>query len=195
MNTSNFEKYQTKNPIVRKLINSFNNKLRVELKSLHFESFLDAGCGEGIMLTSLYGLLPEKAYAFDSNFQSIRIASQKVPDCNFSVADVYNLPWHNDSFDLTICCEVLEHLQKPEKALQELCRVTKQTLILSVPLEPWFQLGSLFRGKYLKTFGNHPEHIQHWNQNTFNLLLKEFSSRIKINISFPWIQAVCSLNE
>jgi ubiquinone/menaquinone biosynthesis C-methylase UbiE len=191
----NFEKYQTKNPIVRMLINNFNNKLRDELKGLHFKSFLDAGCGEGMILISLHDLLPERAYAFDTNFQSIHIASQKVPNFSFSVADVYNLPWNDDSFDLTLCCEVLEHLQKPEKALQELCRVTKQTLILSVPFESWFQLGSLFRGKYLKIFENHPEHIQHWNQNTFNLLLKQFSSRIKINISFPGIQAVCSLNE
>jgi ubiquinone/menaquinone biosynthesis C-methylase UbiE len=195
MNTSNFEKYQTKNPIVRKLISNFNNKIREELKSLHFQSFLDAGCGEGLILNSLHDLLPEKTSAFDSNSQSVRIASEKVRNCSFFVADIYHLPWNDDSYDLTLCCEVLEHLQKPEKALQELCRVTKQTLILSVPFEPWFQLGSLFRGKYVKTFGNHPEHIQHWNPNSFKFLLNKFSSSIKINISFPWIQAICSLSE
>jgi ubiquinone/menaquinone biosynthesis C-methylase UbiE len=195
MNTSNFEKYQTKNPVVRKLIANFNNRLRDELKSQHFESFLDAGCGEGMTLAALHDLLPERVHAFDANFQSIEIARQKNPGCSFSVANVYSLPWNDDSFDLTLCCEVLEHLEKPERAIEELCRVTKQTLILSVPYEPWFRLGSFFRGKYLKTLGNHPEHIQNWNLNSFSHLLRRFSPSVKTKISFPWIQAVCSLNK
>ena len=54
------------------------------------------------------------------------------PDILGSVLDI---PLENKAVDLTMCCQVLEHLPFDEflAALQEMCRVTRRRLILSLP--------------------------------------------------------------
>jgi len=48
---------------------------------------------------------------------------------------VLSLPYHDNIFDTTLCCEVLEHLPYHFfiSALKEIKRVTKQNVILSLP--------------------------------------------------------------
>ena len=50
------------------------------------------------------------------------------------VGDITSLPFRNDSFEVLLCCEVLEHLQfaKAKKALKEINRVTKEYAVISV---------------------------------------------------------------
>ena len=47
----------------------------------------------------------------------------------------YEIPTENESFDAAICTAVLEHLEEPEHALRECCRVLKSggVAIYSVP--------------------------------------------------------------
>jgi len=54
------------------------------------------------------------------------------PDC---VADIRSLPFKNDSYDLLIACEILEHIpwEDTKIALNELQRVSKKYVIISVP--------------------------------------------------------------
>jgi len=65
-----------------------------------------------------------------------------VTTCDFDkdlapdyVADIRKLPFENDSYDLVLACEVLEHLPWNEvyKALEELHRVTKKYIVISIP--------------------------------------------------------------
>ncbi len=50
-------------------------------------------------------------------------------------ADIRNLPFQNNSFDVILCCEVLEHLPFSElnKVIDELARISSKNLIISVP--------------------------------------------------------------
>jgi len=57
--------------------------------------------------------------------------------------DVQNLSFKDNTFDVVLCQEVLEHVQDPVKAIKELKRVCKRRLIITVPNEPYF---TLFRG-------------------------------------------------
>jgi len=52
-----------------------------------------------------------------------------------TVASVVELPFKNKNFDVTLCCQVLEHLPPGlfGYALCELLRVTKKKLIVSLP--------------------------------------------------------------
>ncbi len=47
----------------------------------------------------------------------------------FIKADVQNLPFKNKAFDFVFCSHVLEHVENPEKAIQELTRVAKRGYI------------------------------------------------------------------
>ncbi len=60
------------------------------------------------------------------------------PAKGVAYGDIQNLKFRNNFFDITICSEVLEHVDNPLKAIKELKRVTKKRLIISVPNEPWF---------------------------------------------------------
>ena len=41
------------------------------------------------------------------------------------VGDAHSLPFKNDSFDVVLATEVLEHLKEPQRALNEMKRVLK----------------------------------------------------------------------
>lgn len=51
------------------------------------------------------------------------------------VASVYELPFESESFDVVLCLSVLEHLETPQKAIEEMKRVLKPggRIIVSVP--------------------------------------------------------------
>lgn len=51
-------------------------------------------------------------------------------------SDITDLPIPNDSFDVVLCTEVLEHVPRPDLAVQEMARVLKSRglLIITAPL-------------------------------------------------------------
>jgi len=51
------------------------------------------------------------------------------------VGDIRKLPFENKSFDVILCCEVLEHIpfEDFKKGLKEIGRVTKKHAIISIP--------------------------------------------------------------
>ena len=50
-------------------------------------------------------------------------------------ADIHNLPFSDNEFDIVLCSETLEHVTDYKKAIQELLRITKKVLIITVPHE------------------------------------------------------------
>ena len=187
--TTNFTKFKTGNPVVQYLINRFYTKVTKYILREPFDSILDAGCGEGMTLQKLRGYLPRNVTAFDLNHDCVHYTSAWFPGANITSQDILHLPYDKEEFDLVICLEVLEHLERPDLALKSLKRVARNRLIFSVPYEPWFQVGSFLRGKYLKYWGNHPEHINHWSPNTFEQFLSREFSAVSIDTSLPWIIA------
>jgi 2-polyprenyl-3-methyl-5-hydroxy-6-metoxy-1,4-benzoquinol methylase len=189
VDTSNYEKFQTGNPVVRRLIDRFYGKVGGLVSAVRPESVLDAGCGEGETLERLAGLLPASVTGIDLNPDSVEFAARRIPDGSFSVADLTALPFEDDSFDLVLCLEVLEHIADPAPALAELSRVCRGDIVLSVPSEPWFRLGSLARGKYLEGWGNHPEHVNHWNPRSLRAFLDSEADVVTVERSTPWLVA------
>ena len=187
-----YTKYQSRNPFVLKLINGFYEKIRLIVKDLNCQSILDAGCGDGETLIRLKRCLPDNVAAFDINKGQIDDARNRLPDVKIETQDIYQLPYDDNSFDLILCLEVLEHLKNPSSALKEIARVTSKHLIVSVPSEPFFMLGNLIRGKNILQCGNDQDHVNHWNKRTFHKYLSEEVNVNKITTSFPWLIALCS---
>lgn len=191
VSTSNYAKYQTGNPVVRRLIDRFYGRVAELVASLEPRSLLDAGCGEGETLARLRRPLPDTVVGFDILEDSVRYAAARHPEQRFVVESIYSTSFADKAFEAAVCLEVFEHLATPDRALAELLRVTSKDIILSVPDEPWFQLGNLCRGKYLSGWGNHPEHINHWSPASFHAFLAEQAEVVSVERRFPWIVAHC----
>jgi 2-polyprenyl-3-methyl-5-hydroxy-6-metoxy-1,4-benzoquinol methylase len=186
--SSNLLKYQTGNPVVRRLINHFYDAVCARAVAARPRTILDAGCGEGEAVSRLRALLPDcQITGIDTSGDALDHARRRCPGTPFLNQSVLALDFAADSFDLVLCLEVLEHLERPRLAIAELARVARGPLVLSVPHEPWFRLGSLARGKYLAGWGNHPEHIQQFTPRTFEALLGGQLSGVEVATSFPWI--------
>lgn len=186
--TSNYQKHISRNPLQKLLIENFYKSLMCLAKSVKPVTVLDVGCGEGFSLVQLQrnkiGRIHE---GVDYSHDAIRLGKKLYPKLNIKLANTYNLPYKDSTFDLVICTEVLEHLERPHKALSEIKRVAKKYIIFSVPNEPFFIIANLLRGKYLGTFGNHPEHINHWKSGTFKRFLRKNGLKIScMRHPFPW---------
>jgi len=90
-------------------------------------SVLDVGCGPGVIANSAAIAYP------NSRFVGVDISAQRLKQSPFSAtpnlelksADVFSLPFSNECFDLVYCRFLLEYLQSPQLAINEMCRVLK----------------------------------------------------------------------
>jgi SAM-dependent methyltransferase len=193
IDTSNHRKYTqgAKNPVVRRLLDNLFAEVARELRGLGPSELLDAGCGEGHALVHLGDAVPPRVVGFDLNPDAVAHCAQAFPAGAFTVEDIRALPYADASFDAVLCIEFLEHLDDPAGALAELGRVCRGHLVLTVPFEPWFQLGNLARGQHLAGWGNHPEHVQHWGVASFRRFLERDAGLVDVRVrpSFPWLVA------
>jgi methionine biosynthesis protein MetW len=109
----------------------------VELLTQHVSATdrcLDVGCGDG----GTSGVwLRDRASAYvgvDISESAVRMARERGLDAQ-QIEDAADLPFAQDSFDVAICSEVLEHLFQPQLALIEIRRVLRPggRLIATVP--------------------------------------------------------------
>jgi 2-polyprenyl-3-methyl-5-hydroxy-6-metoxy-1,4-benzoquinol methylase len=191
VDSTNYEKFQTGNPVVRRLIDRFYSRIVDAVEPLEAASLLDAGCGEGEALARLGPALPAQAAAVDVSPEAVEFTAKRFPAVDVTRHSIDELPFAENSFDLVLCLEVLEHIPDPAPALAELTRVASGHLVLSVPHEPWFRVGSLLRGKYVRTLGNHPEHVNHWNPRSLRGFLEPQAEVVSVRGAFPWLIAVC----
>lgn len=187
--STNYAKFQTRNPVVRRLIDRFYRRLGAIVEPLDAESVLDAGCGEGETLARLAGMLPDRVAAVDVSQEAVDFTARRHPYAEVGRESIYELPFPDDAFDLVLCLEVLEHLDQPERGLAELARVARRDVVLSVPHEPWFRLGSLLRGNYVADLGNHPEHVNRWGAAGLRAFLEPRATPVAQISSFPWLIA------
>jgi ubiquinone/menaquinone biosynthesis C-methylase UbiE len=181
-----YAKYDTKNPIARWLMRRFLGTVTTLARSVSPRTLLEVGCGEGRLCQHLFEqLAPERLEACDVSLERID------PHCDariqFRTASAYELPYANAEFELVVCCEVLEHLEDPARALGELARVTSRALLVSAPNEPLFRGLNLMRLAYLSTLGNTPGHIQHFSAKSLRRLVSQALPVTHQRRVLPWI--------
>jgi len=93
---------------------------------------LEAGCGVGAQTKIIATKNPVSNFiSVDLSEDSLRearrmIKSSGINNVEFKQADLYKLPFKDETFDSVIICFVLEHLHNPVQALNELKRVLKK---------------------------------------------------------------------
>lgn len=96
----------------------------IKLQAKTAKSILDVGCGEG---TRLNTLLPKTTpgVGVDISQSAIKQAKSQYPRHVYKKYNGKKLPFRGNSFDLVYSAFVLEHVQDPEKFVQEMVRVVK----------------------------------------------------------------------
>jgi 2-polyprenyl-3-methyl-5-hydroxy-6-metoxy-1,4-benzoquinol methylase len=190
-----FDKYQSKNPIVRRIMRGFDQSLGQLVQRAEPATISEIGCGEGYWTLSWIeqGL---EARGTDFSAQVIELArlnaeARGISPGVFEVRSIYDVRPHSDGADLVVCCEVLEHLEDPELALAALQKIVRKSLIVSVPREPIWRAMNMLRGKYLGDLGNTPGHIQHWSKGGLLRLVERYFEVIDIRTPLPWTMVLC----
>mgnify|MGYP001576920526 FL=1 len=99
-------------------------------------SLLDVGCGDGDFLQRLARSRPALALAgVDMSRERLKSAKAVLPAVELKQGQLPALPFEGQSFDTVVCSEVLEHVDDPTGALQELWRVARKQLIITVPYD------------------------------------------------------------
>ncbi len=156
-------KEATKNPIERRMVDGFSAALQRALPATA-SRVLEVGCGEGRQLTAIGDRFPNAALVgLDLPDVALEDAWSAVP-VQMVQASALDLPFADNTFDLVLAIEVLEHLPDPAQAMREIVRVASDAVVISVPWEPVWRLGNLARGRYLAQLGNTPGHIQHFTR-------------------------------
>jgi ubiquinone/menaquinone biosynthesis C-methylase UbiE len=105
-------------------------------------SILDAGCGNGIFVNYLISHTSKfsRVHAVDRSNTALKFV--KVEKTH---ASIERLPFRDNEFDLVTCLEVIEHLPKTiyKKSLNELTRVSRKYVIISVPYKQNLEIGQI----------------------------------------------------
>lgn len=185
--STNLQKYESGNPILQALIKRFHARICDVIEPLGFETVLDVGCGEGFLSRAILDRFPDvKITGVDVSAEAVRHASERCPGGRFETARIEELEGWTEQFDLVVCSEVLEHVDDPVAGARALAARSSGHALITVPWEPWFQLANFARGKYLKTWGNHPEHIHRWTLGGFVKMLEGSFEPVHAETRFPW---------
>jgi len=183
---NHYDKYASKNPIARKMMDGFMRALDAALPSGTPATVFELGMGEG-----------EIAERIRARYGDVLITGLDLPDDGLAkewadrtivgtFGDACALPVRDHSVDLVLAIEVLEHLPDPARALQELARIARRDVVVSVPNEPTWRALNMARGSYLKEMGNTPGHIQHWSAKRFAALVGEHFDVVEVRKPLPW---------
>ncbi|HID62166.1 MAG TPA: class I SAM-dependent methyltransferase [Anaerolineae bacterium] len=106
---------------------------------------LDAGCGDGTLSFQAAVSLVNKSVqvvGVDISCPNIQAARKRFVDADttlisghleYTVGDVENLPFPDNTFDVVVSSHVLEHLPHLEQGLREIHRVTKRYALIAIP--------------------------------------------------------------
>jgi len=87
------------------------------------------------------------------------------------VTDATNLPFENESIDVSICDNVLEHVRDPKKVIAEILRVLKKDGLVYVAVP------------FVIPYHSSPDDFYRWSEPGLRELLKDFEEQ-ELNIQF-----------
>ena len=148
---------------------------RVELLNKYVvgKTVLDAGCGGGAFVDYLNGQ-GFQATGLDTYAIFLRVARERRFRGRFVQADLAEqLPFADDSFDTTICLDVLEHVADDAHTIRELARVTRRRLLIAVPQEDQW----MWRYRLIFYPYRDPTHLRYYTPDSLRSLATSFGAQ------------------
>ncbi|MBC7330368.1 class I SAM-dependent methyltransferase [bacterium] len=101
------------------------------IKGIEAKDVLDVGCGTGGNLTLFNGFV----VGLDVSLQALKLAQKRKPEAILCRGEAENLPFKDDSFDLVLALDLLEHLPDDIQGLREMHRVLRKggNVLITVP--------------------------------------------------------------
>jgi ubiquinone/menaquinone biosynthesis C-methylase UbiE len=144
-------------------------------------NILDIGCGDGkrtIRIAAYYNINMRDIYGLD-NDDDLITACNKMFSASRIDLEIDDIPHQDDTFDLVICNQVLEHLKNYKRTIYEAIRVAKKGgyIVIGIP-----NLAHLINRVYL-LFGVQPmcidlngPHVRSFTHKNFVKILNSLES-------------------
>lgn len=181
-----YDKYGSTNPVEQRMMRGFLAALDSLLEGIKPSRILEVGVGEGEVMTRLRERFPEVGIVGLDLADEALAADWREKGLSCLFGDATALPFPDDSFDLVLAVEVLEHVPRPDRALLELGRVCSGAFIASVPFEPIWRAGNIARRRYLRNLGNTPGHVNHWSRWGFARFVGRRFAVQQVKSPLPW---------
>ena len=191
-----YDKYGSTNPVVRRLMATFERTLDELFAQAAPQSILDVGCGEGVLVEKWARRLGDKrVVGLDLEDPTLQAEWEQrtAPNLEYRIMKAEHMPFADGEFDMASAIEVLEHVPDPEHTVAEMARVAQRSLLVSVPREPLWRGLNMARGAYLRDLGNTPGHLNHWSKRSFVSLLSRHGEVVEARSPFPWTMLLVRL--
>jgi 2-polyprenyl-3-methyl-5-hydroxy-6-metoxy-1,4-benzoquinol methylase len=157
-------------------------------------TILDIGCGEGILLEKLTKRYPHRnIVGLDTMPENVQIGSNLgLP---VKLGDIYHLDLPDNSMDVVILMEVIEHLVNPDLAFEEIHKVLKPggKLLIVFPNDAFFLIARILTLKF-KEAAYDPGHQKQWTHREIRGFLNDHNFDVKSSISIPFLWWPISLH-
>ena len=173
-------------------ISLYDTNRRIQLiksylpKKSQMMSCLEVGCGTGMISKSIKPLVGILTVVDISEKLAVRVA--KEINTNGFQQDACKLTIENDSFDMIISSECIEHTVDPKQALKEMVRVLKPggMLIVTSPNKMWYPVLWLSNVTQLRKFNGNENWLFPWEaQSVLNKVGLKNTSIGACHL-FPW---------
>lgn len=124
-------------PVMKKRIETI-----IEVAQPEGKTILEVGCNEGFVSKALLENGASKVVPVDYNDEMVAKSREMFPGLETVKGDINNLQFPDQSFDIVLGCEILEHIWNPLKGASELFRIAREKVVITVPVGEYW-LGEL----------------------------------------------------
>ena len=176
--------WRKKREVVYQTLNMFLDRFKEKVR------LLDVGCGDGTQTKKYYEIILKKgkvAFVVGIDINAHYLSHNGIID--FIVGDARYLPFKDESFDLIISTEVIEHFIEGELFLNECYRILKESGVLILTTPNRSRITALPRSLIYKIKGvkyvpgPNPEHVREYTPTELVKILEECGFTVK-NVDF-----------